>query len=142
MSAWNVADLPKMALSPCHVMFQFLCSLGKDGRYVVDLIMYQRSADAFLGVPFNAASYAALLHIFVSCLGSAYRVGKFIHMFGDFHVYLNHREQVALQQSREMLDLPNFELSRELVNPWDFDPENDPIVSYKSWPAISAPVAV
>lgn len=135
VSAWNVADLPEMAIAPCHAMFQFYVA---DGRLSCQL--YQRSADVFLGVPFNIASYALLTHIVARLTGL--EVGDFVHTFGDVHIYLNHLDQVAEQLGRQPRDLPRLVLSRR---DWTIDTvtaDDVSILNYDPWPAIKAPVAV
>jgi thymidylate synthase len=135
VSAWNVADLPKMALMPCHTLFQFYVADGK-----LSCQLYQRSADVFLGVPFNIASYALLTVMIaqVCDLDS----GEFIHTFGDVHIYNNHIEQVNLQLSRKPLPLPTMKLNPSVKNIFDFRFEDFTLENYQSHPAIKAPVAV
>lgn len=135
VSAWNVADLPRMALQPCHVMFQFHVADGK-----LSCQLYQRSADLFLGVPFNIASYALLTHLMAQVTGL--EPGEFIHTFGDAHVYLNHLEQVDEQLSREPLPLPRLVLDPSIRSIDDFRIEHIRLEGYEHHPAISAPVAV
>ena len=113
VSAWNVADLPKMALMPCHNLFQFYVANGK-----LSCQLYQRSADVFLGVPFNIASYALLTMMLAQVCDLAY--GDFVHSFGDVHIYNNHLEQVNLQLSRSFFDLPNMKLNPAIKNIFDF----------------------
>lgn len=135
VSAWNVTDLPEMALMPCHTLFQFYVA---DGRLSCQL--YQRSADVFLGVPFNIASYALLtLMIAQVC---ELQPGEFIHTFGDVHIYNNHREQVALQLSREPYPLPVMKLNPAVKDIFSFSFEDFTLENYQSHPAIKAPVAV
>lgn len=135
VSAWNVADLPNMALMPCHLMFQFYVAGGK-----LSCQLYQRSADVFLGVPFNIASYALLtLMIAQVCELEA---GEFIHSFGDVHLYNNHLEQAKLQLSRKPYPLPSMKLNPAIKNIEDFHFEDFTLENYQFHPAIKAPVAV
>ncbi len=135
VSAWNVAELPKMALEPCHVLFQFYVA---DGRLSCQL--YQRSADLFLGVPFNIASYALLTHLVAQVC--ELEVGDFVHTFGDAHIYTNHFEQVDLQLQREPLPLPRLRLDPSGKSIDDFRYEHISLDGYQSHPGISAPIAV
>jgi thymidylate synthase len=135
VSAWNVADIPKMALAPCHVLFQFYVA---DGRLSCQL--YQRSADVFLGVPFNIASYALLTRMVAQVTGL--RPGEFIHTFGDAHLYLNHMEQARLQLSREPRPLPTLRLNPAVGRLEDFRFEDVELTGYDPHPHIKAPVAV
>ena len=135
ISAWNVADLPKMALMPCHTLFQFYVADGK-----LSCQLYQRSADVFLGVPFNIASYA-LLTVMIAQVCDL-EPGEFIHTFGDVHIYNNHIEQVNLQLSRKPLPLPTMKLNPSVKNIFDFTFEDFTLENYQSHPAIKAPVAV
>jgi thymidylate synthase len=135
VSAWNVADLPRMALAPCHVLFQFYVAEGR-----LSCQLYQRSADIFLGVPFNIASYALLTHMVAQVTGL--QPGEFIHTFGDLHLYSNHIEQAKLQLSREPRPLPTLRLNPAVKNIRDFRYEDFELVNYNPWPAIKAPVAV
>lgn len=135
VSAWNVDDLPQMALMPCHALFQFYVADGK-----LSCQLYQRSADVFLGVPFNIASYALLTMMIAQVTGL--QPGEFIHTFGDVHIYSNHLEQVKLQLSREPLPLPTLRLNPEVKDIFDFTYEDIAIENYQSHPAIKAPVAV
>lgn len=135
VSAWNVADLSKMALMPCHNMFQFYVAEGK-----LSCQLYQRSADVFLGVPFNIASYALLTMMIAQVCGLEY--GEFVHTFGDVHLYNNHIEQAKLQLSRGFYPLPNMQLNPEIKNIFDFTFEDFTLENYQSHPAIKAPVAV
>ena len=135
ISAWNVADLPKMALMPCHTLFQFYVA---DGQLSCQL--YQRSADVFLGVPFNIASYALLTMMIAQVCDL--QPGEFIHTFGDVHIYNNHIEQVNLQLSRKPLPLPTMKLNPAVKNIFDFAFEDFALENYQSHPAIKAPVAV
>lgn len=135
INAWNVADLPEMALMPCHTMFQFYVADRK-----LSCQLYQRSADVFLGVPFNIASYA-LLTMMVAQVCDL-EPGEFIHTFGDVHIYNNHMEQVKLQLSREPFPLPKMKLNPAVKNIFDFKFEDFTLENYQSHPAIKAPVAV
>jgi len=135
VSAWNVADVPRMALAPCHVLFQFYVA---DGRLSCQL--YQRSADVFLGVPFNIASYALLTLMMAQVSGL--RPGEFIHTFGDAHLYLNHLEQARLQLSRDPRPLPVMELNPAVSRLEDFRYEDFQLSGYDPHPHIPAPVAV
>ena len=135
VSAWNVAEIPKMALAPCHAMFQFYVSGGK-----LSLQLYQRSADVFLGVPFNIASYALLLMMVAQI--TDLEAGDYVHTFGDVHIYNNHFEQVKKQLSREPKPLPTMKLNSEIKNIFDFDFGDFTLENYDSYPGIKAPVAV
>jgi thymidylate synthase len=135
VSAWNVADLPQMALMPCHALFQFYVA---DGRLSCQL--YQRSADLFLGVPFNIASYALLTHMIAQVSGLG--VGDFVHTFGDAHIYSNHYEQVRTQLAREPRALPRLQLNPAVRDLFAFRFEDIAFVDYHPHPAIKAPVAV
>lgn len=135
VSAWNVTDLPAMALMPCHTLFQFYVANGK-----LSCQLYQRSADVFLGVPFNIASYA-LLTIMIAQVCDL-QPGEFIHTFGDVHIYNNHIEQVNLQLSRTPYPLPTMKLNPAIKNIFDFTFEDFTLENYQSHPAIKAPVAV
>ncbi len=135
VSAWNVADLPDMALAPCHCLFQFYVA---DGRLSCQL--YQRSADVFLGVPFNIASYALLTLMLAQVSGL--QPGDFVHTFGDVHIYLNHLEQVALQLSREPRPLPVMRINPAVSDLLAFRFDDFELLHYDPWPAIKAPVAV
>jgi len=135
VSAWNVADLPKMALEPCHVLFQFYVAEGR-----LSCQLYQRSADLFLGVPFNIASYALLTHLVAQVCGL--EVGDFVHTFGDAHIYLNHLEQVDEQLTRQPLPLPRLWVDPSVRSIDDFRFEHIRLEGYQSHPAIRAPVAV
>lgn len=135
VSAWNVADLPKMALSPCHALFQFYVA---DGRLSCQL--YQRSADVFLGVPFNIASYALLTMMIAQVCDL--QPGDFIHTFGDAHLYSNHLEQARLQLSREPFPLPTMKINPEVKDIFKFSFEDFTLEKYQSHPHIKAPVAV
>ncbi|MBL7743391.1 MAG: thymidylate synthase [Chitinophagaceae bacterium] len=135
VNAWNVADLPEMALMPCHTMFQFYVANGK-----LSCQLYQRSADVFLGVPFNIASYA-LLTMMVAQVCDL-EPGEFIHTFGDVHIYNNHMEQVKLQLSRTPYPLPTMTINPAVKSILDFTFEDFKLENYQSHPAIKAPVAV
>jgi len=135
VSAWNPADIPKMALAPCHCLFQFYVA---DGRLSCQL--YQRSADVFLGVPFNIASYALLTMMMAQVTGL--KPGDFVHTFGDAHLYLNHLEQADLQLSRAPRALPRIDINPGVSSIFDFKFEDFTLVGYDPWPHIKAPVAV
>ena len=135
VSAWNVADLPEMALMPCHALFQFYVAEGK-----LSCQLYQRSADVFLGVPFNIASYALLTMMIAQVCNL--QPGEFIHSFGDVHIYNNHLEQVKLQLSRKPYPLPTMKINPEVKNIFDFKYEDFTLENYQFHPAIKAPVAV
>lgn len=135
VSAWNPALVDEMALPPCHSLFQFYVANGE-----LSCQLYQRSADIFLGVPFNIASYALLTHMIAQVCNL--KAGKFVHTLGDAHLYINHLEQAKLQLSREVMGLPELKLSSNVNNIFDFKFEDIEIVNYESHPAISAPIAV
>jgi thymidylate synthase len=135
VTAWNPADVDRMALPPCHCLFQFYVA---DGRLSCQL--YQRSADIFLGVPFNIASYALLTHMVAEVTGL--KPGEFIHTLGDAHLYLNHLEQADEQLTREPLPLPRLVIKRQVKEIADFRFEDFEIAGYQSHPHIAAPVAV
>ena len=135
ISAWNVADLPKMALMPCHTLFQFYVADGK-----LSCQLYQRSADVFLGVPFNIASYALLVLMVAQVCDLA--PGDFVHTFGDVHIYNNHLEQVKLQLSRTPYPLPVMKINPEVKDIFSFRFEDFTLENYQCHPAIKAPVAV
>ena len=135
VSAWNVGELDKMALMPCHAFFQFYVNDGK-----LSCQLYQRSADVFLGVPFNIASYALLTHMMAQVCGLG--VGDFVHTIGDAHLYINHLEQARLQVSREPLPLPKLSLNPEITSVDDFTFDDIEITGYEHHPHISAPISV
>ena len=135
MSAWNVAEVDSMALPPCHCLFQFYVANGK-----LSCQLYQRSADTFLGVPFNIASYALLTMMIAQVCGL--EPGEFIHTTGDTHLYLNHLEQASLQLSREPRPLPRMIINPEVKDIFSFKYEDFTLEGYDPWPAIKAPVAV
>lgn len=135
VSAWNVADVDKMKLPPCHLLFQFYVANGK-----LSCHMYQRSADVFLGVPFNIASYSLLTMMMAQVTNL--KPGEFIHTFGDVHIYLNHLEQVEKQLSRKPLSLPTMKLNSEIKSIFDFQYSDFELKNYKSHPHIPAPIAV
>ena len=135
VSAWNVADIPRMALAPCHAFFQFYVADGK-----LSCQLYQRSADIFLGVPFNIASYALLTHMMAQQCNL--EVGDFIWTGGDCHLYSNHLEQVDLQLSRDFFPLPKLNILRKPASIFDYEFEDFEIAGYESHPAIKAPVAI
>ena len=135
VSAWNVGDLSKMALMPCHNMFQFYVADGK-----LSCQLYQRSADVFLGVPFNIASYALLTMMVASVCGLEY--GDFVHSFGDVHLYNNHVEQANLQLTRKPFPLPTMKINKEVKDIFSFQFSDFTLENYASHPSIKAPVAV
>jgi thymidylate synthase len=135
ISAWNVADLPKMALMPCHTLFQFYVANGK-----LSCQLYQRSADVFLGVPFNIASYALLTLMVAQVCGL--QPGDFVHTFGDVHLYSNHVEQAKIQLSRKPYPLPTMKLNPDVRDIFDFQFSDFTLEHYQCHPAIKAPVAV
>lgn len=135
VTAWNPAEIDKMALPPCHALFQFYVA---DGRLSCQL--YQRSADVFLGVPFNIASYALLTMMIAQVCG--YKPGEFIHTLGDAHIYRNHFEQVELQLSREPKSLPKMEINPEKKDIFSFQYDDFNLVGYDPYPTIKAPIAV
>ncbi|MEO5967053.1 MAG: thymidylate synthase, partial [Ferruginibacter sp.] len=139
--AWNVADLPKMKLMPCHCLFQFYSSpAGNNGRRKLSCQLYQRSADVFLGVPFNIASYALLTMMIAQVVDMDY--GDFIHTFGDAHLYSNHFQQAELQLSRKPFPLPTMKINKEVKSIFNFKYEDFELIDYQSHDAIKAPVAV
>ena len=135
VSAWNVADIDQMKLPPCHCMFQFYVADGK-----LSLQLYQRSADTFLGVPFNIASYALLLQMMAQCAGL--ECGEFIHTTGDTHLYLNHLEQAQLQLTREPRPLPKMLINPDVKDIFSFKYEDFELVDYNPHPHIKAEVSV
>jgi thymidylate synthase len=135
VSAWNVADLPRMALMPCHTLFQFYVANGK-----LSCQLYQRSGDIFLGVPFNIASYALLTHMVAQVCGL--QVGDFVHTLGDAHLYSNHFDQAREQLARTPRALPTLRLNPDVHDIFAFDIGDIAIEGYAPWPAIKAPVAV
>ena len=135
VSAWNVADIDKMKLPPCHAFFQFYVANGR-----LSCQLYQRSADIFLGVPFNIASYALLTMMIAQVCGL--RLGEFVHTLGDAHIYLNHEEQVTQQLSREPKTLPIMTLNKSIDNIFDFTFDDFSLEGYDPDPLIKAPVAV
>jgi thymidylate synthase len=135
VSAWNVADIPQMNLPPCHAFFQFYVA---DGR--LSLQLYQRSADIFLGVPFNIASYALLLQMMAQVTGL--KAGDFVHTLGDAHIYTNHLEQVKLQLSRDCRSLPIMKINPDVKDIFSFKFEDFELVDYDPHPHIKGIVAV
>lgn len=135
VSAWNPAEVEQMALPPCHCLFQFHVAHGR-----LSCQLYQRSADVFLGVPFNIASYALLTMMMAQVTG--YQLGEFIHTLGDAHLYLNHLEQAELQLSRQPHPLPTLRLNPEVTNLFSFRYEDITLENYTPHPAIKAPIAV
>ncbi|MBC5637023.1 thymidylate synthase [Ornithinibacillus sp. BX22] len=135
VSAWNPEEVPNMALPPCHTLFQFYVADGK-----LSCQLYQRSADVFLGVPFNIASYALLTHLIAHETGL--EVGEFVHTLGDAHIYGNHVEQVKLQLTREMKAMPKLRLNQEKASIFDFELSDFEIIGYDPHPTIKAPIAV
>ena len=135
VSAWNVADIPQMNLPPCHAFFQFYVA---DGR--LSLQLYQRSADIFLGVPFNIASYALLLQMMAQVTGL--KAGDFVHTLGDAHIYTNHLEQVKLQLSRDCRSLPTMKINPDVKDIFSFKFEDFELVDYDPHPHIKGIVAV
>jgi len=135
VSAWNVAELDRMALPPCHCLFQFYVAGGR-----LSCQLYQRSADIFLGVPFNIASYALLTMMMAQTTG--YEPGEFVHTLGDAHLYLNHLEQARLQLTREPYPLPDMRLNPAVRSVFDFDYADFELVDYQHHPRIAAPIAV
>ena len=135
VSAWNVAEIDEMALPPCHALFQFYVGDGK-----LSCQLYQRSADIFLGVPFNIASYALLTMMMAQVTGL--KTGDFVHTLGDAHIYLNHFNQVNEQLSRTPRPLPTMEINPDVRSIFDFKYEDFNLVGYDPWPTIKAPIAV
>jgi len=135
VSAWNPKEIPSMALPPCHCLFQFYVV---DGRLSCQL--YQRSADVFLGVPFNIASYSLLTHMVAQVCGL--EVGDFVHTFGDVHLYINHTQQALMQMEREPRKLPQLKLNPKIKNIFDFTFDDIEVLNYDPHPGIKAPIAV
>lgn len=135
VNAWNVGQISQMALPPCHILFQFYVANNK-----LSCQLYQRSADIFLGVPFNIASYALLTHMIAQVCNLG--VGDFVHSFGDAHIYSNHFDQARLQLSRNPYPLPELKLNKDIKNIFDFRFEDIEIINYQSHPTIKAPIAV
>ena len=135
VSAWNVADIPKMALAPCHALFQFYVADGK-----LSCQLYQRSADIFLGVPFNIASYALLTLMVAQVCGL--KPGDFVHTLGDAHLYLNHLDQAKEQLSREARAVPAMRLNASITDLFAFKFEDFTLENYDPHPAIKAPIAI
>ena len=135
VNAWNVGEIDNMALPPCHILFQFYVANGK-----LSCQLYQRSADIFLGVPFNIASYAMLLSMVAQVTGL--KPGEFVHTLGDAHIYLNHIEQVKEQLSRTPYSLPQLEINKDVKSIFDFKFENFKIVNYNSHPHIKGEIAI
>lgn len=135
VSAWNPEDVPSMALPPCHTLFQFYVTEGK-----LSCQLYQRSADTFLGVPFNIAGYALLTHLIAHECGLG--VGEFVHTIGDAHIYTNHMDQIQTLLSREPRELPTLKLNKDVASIFDFDVSDIEMLDYNPHPTIKAPVAV
>ncbi|TMN23697.1 thymidylate synthase [Lentibacillus cibarius] len=135
VTAWNPEDIPNMALAPCHTLFQFYVAEGK-----LSCQLYQRSADMFLGVPFNIASYALLTHLIAHECG--FQAGEFVHTLGDAHIYTNHVEQVKTQLGRDIRALPSLEINKDKDSVFDFDMSDFELKGYHPHPAIKAPIAV
>ncbi len=140
ISAWNVADLPDMKLMPCHCLFQFYTTVGDNGKRKLSCQLYQRSADVFLGVPFNIASYALLTMMIAQVCDM--ELGDFVHSFGDVHLYNNHFEQAHLQLSREPFPLPQLTINPAVKDIFAFTFADFELVNYQCHPVIKAPVAV
>ncbi len=140
VSAWNVADLPQMALMPCHTIFQFYTKPLPDGTRSLSCQLYQRSADVFLGVPFNIASYALLTLMLAQVTNMV--PGDFVHTFGDVHLYSNHFEQAELQLSRSPFALPQMQLNPAVTDLFGFQFADFELLNYQAHPGIKAPVAV
>ncbi|MUK87316.1 thymidylate synthase [Ornithinibacillus sp. L9] len=135
VSAWNPEDIPNMALPPCHTLYQFYVADGK-----LSCQLYQRSADVFLGVPFNIASYALLTYLIAHECGL--EVGEFVHTFGDTHIYANHIEQVKIQLERDIRPMPKLKINKEKDSIFDFELNDFEIIGYNPHPTIKAPIAV
>jgi len=135
VSAWNVADIDQMALPPCHCLFQFYVANGR-----LSCQLYQRSADIFLGVPFNIASYSLLTMMLAQVTG--YEPGEFVHTFGDAHLYLNHMDQVEKQLSRKPFPLPEMKINKNVRSIFDFSYDDFELINYRYHPGIAAPIAV
>jgi thymidylate synthase len=135
VSAWNVGELDKMALAPCHAFFQFYVADGK-----LSCQLYQRSADIFLGVPFNISSYALLTMMIAQVVDL--ELGEFVHTLGDAHIYMNHFDQVDTQLSRDLLQLPEMKITPNVSSIFDFSYEDFELINYQSHPSISAPIAI
>jgi thymidylate synthase len=140
ISAWNVADLPEMKLMPCHCLFQFYTTPSGYGKRKLSCQLYQRSADVFLGVPFNIASYALLTMMIAQVVDM--EPGEFIHSFGDVHLYKNHFDQAELQLTRKPFSLPEMKINPEVKDIFNFKFEDFELINYQSHAAIKAPVAV
>ena len=140
VSAWNVAELPEMKLLPCHCLFQFYVSKDQAGKQKLSCQLYQRSADVFLGVPFNIASYALLTMMIAQVCDM--EAGAFIHSLGDVHIYNNHLDQVAQQLTRIPYPLPTMLINKNVKDIFGFTYEDFKLLNYESHPAIKAPVAV
>lgn len=135
VSAWNVGEIKNMALPPCHILFQFYVADGK-----LSCQLYQRSADIFLGVPFNIASYALLTMMIAQVTGL--KVGEFIHTLGDAHIYLNHLDQVNLQLTRKAYDLPEMKINEKVQSIFDFKYEDFELINYQAHPSIKGEISV
>jgi thymidylate synthase len=140
VSAWNVADIPQMALAPCHALFQFYVAPSESGPGRLSCQLYQRSADVFLGVPFNIASYALLTHMVAQVTGL--RVGDFVHTLGDAHLYTNHLDQARQQLTRAPRPLPRLRLDTSVTDLDAFDLEHISVEGYDPHPGIKAPIAI
>ena len=135
VSAWNVGEIDKMALAPCHTFFQFYVAQGK-----LSCQLYQRSADIFLGVPFNIASYALLNLMIAQVVGL--RPGEFVHTLGDAHIYLNHLQQADQQLVRDPYPLPTMQINPDVKSIFDFRYEDFELINYQAHPSIAAPIAI
>lgn len=141
VSAWNVTEVDRMALPPCHCLFQFYVGgIGESGKRKLSCQLYQRSADMFLGVPFNIASYALLTMMMAQVCG--YEASEFVHTFGDLHLYNNHFDQAKEQLSRSPRPLPAMRLNPDITDLFEFKFEDFELSGYDPWPAIKAPIAV